>query len=31
MTKRRIINLALAAVYAIACTVIMLDLFVWRP
>ena len=31
MTKRRLINLALAATYGIAVVVLLLDLYIWRP
>ena len=31
MTKHRLINIALAATYAVASAVLLLDLFLWRP
>ena len=31
MTKHRRINIALAATYAVASAVFLLDLFLWRP
>jgi len=30
MTKHRLINIALAATYAVASAVFLLDLFLWR-
>lgn len=31
MTKHRLTNIALAATYAVASAVFLLDLYVWRP